>query len=273
MTTILQNPPALAQRILQVLHEKSLRENFFSSGISASPGTSAVLFLVGLSASGSESPPEPCLILNKRSVKVKQPGDLCCPGGSLSRRLDRCIAGLLNLPGSPLKRWPFWVHWRKNRPREARRLALLFAAGLRESFEEMRMNPLRVGLLGPLPPQRLIMFDRVIYPLACRVSGPQRFFPNWEVEKVVFIPLRELLDPSNYARYRLQMNISEKSGNNREWPCFRHFTGGGSEILWGATYRVTMVFLEMIFGFKPPEPHSLPVVRGTLEPDYLTGNS
>jgi len=33
-----------------------------------------------------------------------------------------------------------------------------------------------------------------------------------------------------------------------------------------------MVFLEIVFGFNPPDIDSLPVVHGTLDENYLTGN-
>jgi hypothetical protein len=33
-----------------------------------------------------------------------------------------------------------------------------------------------------------------------------------------------------------------------------------------------MVFLEIVFGFKPPAIESLPVVYGSLSENYLTGN-
>ncbi|MBU0988391.1 MAG: hypothetical protein KKH68_14170 [Proteobacteria bacterium] len=273
---LLKDTTALMHRVMRVLFENSFHENQFSDGISDSPGTSAVLFLIGRRKETKEFSPEPCLILNKRSIKIKQPGDLCYPGGSITARLDTKLAALLYLPGSPLTRWPYWPHWRKQRRREARRLAVLFAAGLRESYEEMRLNPFKVKLLGPLPPQRLVMFDRVIFPLVCQVSGHQRFTPNWEVEKVVYIPLKNLLNPANYARYRLKINIPPESGKKpekREWLCFQHVHRDESEILWGATFRVTMVFLEMVFGFKPPEIRALPVIHGTLNANYLTGNT
>jgi hypothetical protein len=33
-----------------------------------------------------------------------------------------------------------------------------------------------------------------------------------------------------------------------------------------------MVFLEIIFGFKPPDMDSLSVINGSLREDYLTGS-
>lgn len=266
---------AFIKKIIDALHGNNHDKRIFSGDIKNSSSASAVLFLLGLMGEGNRFPSEPCLILNKRSLKVKQAGDLCCPGGSISSRLDSFLAKLLYLPGSSLSNWPYWNKWRKEQHRQARRLALLFATSLREGFEEMRLNPFGVKFLGPLPPQQLVMFQRVIYPMVCWVSKQKRFLPNWEVEKVLYIPLRNLLTHSNYACYRLNIkthNKNEKSSIVKDFPCFLHEHNGSVEKLWGATFRITMVFLEIVFGFKPPDMESLPIVHGILDEKYLTGN-
>ena len=275
MKNSLGNSQALLRHILYALQKRNQNNMIFSKGVTDSSITSSVLFLLGPDCQRKRLSSTPCLILTKRSSRVKQPGDLCCPGGSISSGLDFYLAKLLYLRGSPLSRWPYWSVWRKKRHKEARRLALLFAACLREGFEEMRLNPLGVKFLGPLPSQQLVMFRKVIYPMVCWTGRQKRFFPNWEVERVVFIPLQNLLNPSTYARYRLDIESSRKNGNhiNRiEYPCFIHEYQGESEVLWGATFRITMVFLETIFGFKPPDMDSLPVVYGSLGENYLTGS-
>ncbi len=270
-----EDTSAFIEQIIDALHGSNHDERIFSGDIKNSSSASAVLFLLGLMSEENRFPSEPCLILNKRSLKVKQAGDLCYPGGSISSPLDSFLAKLLYLPGSSLSNWPYWHKWRKEQHRQARRLALLFATSLREGFEEMRLNPFRVKFLGPLPSQQLVMFQRVIYPMVCWISGQKRFSPNWEVEKIVYIPLKNLLMNSNYARYRL--NIKTQHGNEKnsivkDFPCFLHEHNDGVEKLWGATFRITMVFLEIVFGFKPPDIESLPIVHGTLDENYLTGN-
>ena len=138
----------------------------------------------------------------------------------------------------------------------------------------MRLNPFGVRFLGPLPPQSLVMFQRVIYPMVAWVQRQKRFFPNWEVDKIVYIPLRDLLNPANYRRYRLciQTRANEQSSNlGQDYPCFRFQTDSDKEILWGATYRITTEFMEYIFGFKPPDLETLPVIEGILDQNYLTG--
>ena len=234
---------------------------------------SVVLFLVGDCPAESGGRPEPSLILNKRSTRVRQAGDLCCPGGGITPGLDRPASGLLRLPGSPLSRWPYWPGLKRIDVNG--HLRLLMATAFREGLEEMRLNPLGLEFLGLLPPQDLILFSRRIFPLVCRVKRQRRFFPNWEVEKIVPIPLRHLLDPGRYAQYRLTIDIPRPDRDAPEikrLPCYIHrYRQGGSEIFWGATLRMALAFLEIVYGFTPPEIDNLPVVPGRLTRAYLTG--
>ncbi len=275
-THLLDDPHALLQHIQQALHVSTFDENLFTEDSVDPTFSSSVLFLLGcrriVNGAGSA---EPCLILNKRSVKVRQPGDLCCPGGSISAHLDATLARLLFLPGSPLKRWANWQLWHTQDHQTAQNMALLFATGLREGFEEMRLNPLGVKFLGPLPPEKLVMFKRIIYPLVCWIPRQTRFRPNREVENVVYIPVKGLMNPNNYARYRLRIDIASQAGDGqsvKEFRCFIHEEGGTVERLWGATFRITMRFLEIVFGFKPPEIEALQTVEGQLGENYLTGS-
>jgi hypothetical protein len=274
MQDLLRNNSALVEHIMRVLYEKSTKEPGIVPEEIDLAIASAVMFLLGKLPKTQLNTGEPGLILNKRSIKVKQPGDLCCPGGSILPRLDFYLSGIIKWPFMPLSRWPCWSRWRRQRPQEARLLALLFATSLRESFEEMRLNPFGLKFLGLLPPQSLVMFDRVIYPLVAWVNHQHLFYPNWEVEKVIYIPLRDLLTPENYVCYRMQMgdssNPSQNSSTN-DFGGFRFIFQEESELLWGATYRFTMIFLDYIFGFTPPEITSRPVVNGRLDRNYLTG--
>jgi len=267
-----EDTPSLINHILSVIDETVGQELILSREVLESARASAVMFLLGQHPGQKRF--EPCIVLNKRSKKVKQPGDLCCPGGSISLGMDSFFSHLLQLRMFPLGCWPYWSDWRSRRPKEARCLSLLFATGLRESFEEMRLNPLGVRFLGPLPSQRLDMFRRIIFPLAGWVSSQKRFFPNWEVEKVVYIPLRDLLNPGNYGRLQLNVQHFNDAGVNRlpeDFPCFHHKNSDESELLWGATYRIVMMFLQLVFGFTPPPVSSLPVFYGTLDENYLNG--
>jgi len=116
-----------------------------------------------------------------------------------------------------------------------------------------------------------VMFRREIFPFVGWIRNQGRFFINREVEKIVHIPLKELLNKSNYARYKLLFNVPKgpvKNGAFQYFPCFLHRTMMGTDVLWGATYRIVMIFLELIFGFKEPEMDGLGVVDGVIDEKY-----
>jgi hypothetical protein len=154
---------------------------------------------------------------------------------------------------------------------ETERLSLLLATALRESVEEMRLNPFGLTFLGPMPSQDLSLFRRVLYPMVVWINRQKHFFPNWEVEKIVRIPLRNLLDPSAYACYHIRFEQSEKGTFVQDFPCFLHESKREREILWGVTYRIVMAFLEFAFGFNPPALELLPVIQGRMSESYLHG--
>jgi hypothetical protein len=266
---LLQQPPRLIKHITQRLYARNSRQSVFPGDGIDWQSASAVLFLLGRHPQKGSLSGEPCLILNKRSVNVRQPGDLCCPGGRVSRRLDAGLAALLKLPILHLARWPYWSQLRKTRPRDAKWLRLLLATGVRESIEEMRLNPFGLEFLGPMPAQPLVMFQRVIYPMVVWVSGQKRFYPNWEVEKIIYIPLRDLINSTRYARYRLRFEAQSTTAQMNTFPCFRYEKGNKAEVLWGATYRITAVFLDDVFDFVPPDLNSLPEIHGSLSRAYL----
>lgn len=273
----LADPERLMPHVRRALWAHAEGRPIFDTAAADLPAASAVLLLLG--HCGEASGPaagETCLILNKRSVRVRQPGDLCCPGGSVSPRFDFFAARLLEMPFFPLQRWPFWRRWRRERPLEARWLSLYLATGLREGFEEMRLNPLRIRFLGPLPHHRLVLFRRLIYPLVAWVPHQRRFQINWEVQTIVKIPLRSLLDPTCYICYRLRLATVKSEAppvaDTRDHPGFRLQGAHGGELLWGATYRIAMGFLKAVFDFTPPPLEALPVIDGRLDRTYLTGD-
>ncbi len=267
---LLSDPRALRRRIADVLFEDHLRESG-SADARAFEASSAVLFLLGwLRADGAG--PEPCLVLNKRSTLVKQPGDLCCPGGGISREWDPVLAHALGLPGMPLRRWPHYRRWRDGEG--DRRVPLILAAALREAFEEMRLNPFVTTFLGLLPAQPLYLRGRSIRPAVAWLHRPQTFHPNWEVDKIVIVPLRVLMDPSRYARLHVHYAPGFDPGASRpvrEFPCVLLGDGDAEEILWGATWRIISRFLTLVFGFTEPALETLPGRELTLSASYLSG--
>ena len=273
MHPLLQNPASFREHIQQVTGDFLIQKPVYPEHIDDIKNASAVMFLLGLMPGDNGRAPEPCLILNKRSQTVTQPGDLCCPGGGVSPGIDTFLARAMALPGLPMWRWPFWSAIRSQRSKEAKILRVLFFTSLREGFEEMRLNPFGVRFLGPLPDQRLVMFGRVIYPMVGWVSKQQHFRLNWEVEKIVSIPLRKMLDPGNYVQYQLEMKDPNADNGSRQVydaPSFLYKNGLETEVLWGATCRITLNFLELMFGFEVTADGSLPVLKGSLDETYMS---
>ena len=275
LNRLLSNPALLKEKIALALHRQAFGNSDYLRQAIDPVESSAVLFLLTPGCDVDPDSPGPCLVLNKRSDRVRQPGDLCCPGGSISIKKDGWLARMLCLPFTPLTRWRFWHNWMQTRNQEASNLSFLLATGIRESYEEMRLNPFRLRFLGPLPSQQLVMFERTIFPMVCWIPQRNKYTLNWEVERVVNVPLRHLFDSAQYARFRLTIETSANGNTTEEkiFPCLLLEDGSESEMLWGATFRITMAFLQTVFDFKTPELDDLPEIAGQLERNYLTGNN
>ncbi|SFM76014.1 NUDIX hydrolase [Thermodesulforhabdus norvegica] len=203
------------------------------------------------------------IMLNKRSRFVPQPGDLCFPGGRIEPLVDTLI-GL----GVLLKK-PWFV---EKAGGKKRLISLLMSTAFRESWEELRLNPFRIEPLGILPPQDLVMFKKRIIPFLGRIKGDPNLRVNGrEVEKVIWLPVKDLFLKERYALYRLYGLPGRDENEGVDFPCFLYQDGVSVEILWGATYRIVMTFLKVFWGFAPPELESRPVVPGTFSKNYLTG--
>lgn len=274
---LLSDPSELQRHVIGALSSRCGPESFFQEEeLTLDGGVSSVLLLLGELVTKKGAPPEICIILNKRSKEVKQPGDLCCPGGAVEPVSDQRFARLLALPGSPLSKWSCWNELRRKNPCEARWLAIILTAGIRESWEEMRLNPFGLRFLGPVPSQRLILFRRVVHPMVVWVRRQKNYTLSWEVEKVVQIPLRDLLNPYRYAVHRLYVPPGMEwrfQGKTMDYPCFLHIHDGRAELLWGVTFRIVTVFLRIAFGFIAPDVSNLPLVPARLHEEYVNGRN
>ncbi len=139
--------------------------------------------------------------LIRRSSKVAQGGDISGPGGMLSPRLDRLFRLPLAWGMTSILRGPARASAKNKGAEEYDATALFLANALRESWEELRLNPCNVDFLGPLPFHDLIMFTRTIFPLVGLVKKDQTYRPNSEVDRVVEIPLSAFFDEGHYATY------------------------------------------------------------------------
>jgi 8-oxo-dGTP pyrophosphatase MutT (NUDIX family) len=214
------------------------------------------------------------LQLIKRSGRVPQGGDISCPGGMLEPLTDHGLALLTYSRIIPVFQGLSRDYARK-RPSATYRLINLFLANaLRESWEEIRLNPFNVEFLGPLPTYSLSLFRRTIFPLVAYVKTPWRFRPNPEVDKVIEIPLKHFFDINNYAVFTIESSSSvpTRDVDPRHLPCFVHKDKDHQqEILWGATFYIIMNFLAIVFDYQLPAIPSTQQFSRVLSSDYITG--
>jgi hypothetical protein len=152
------------------------------------------------------------------------------------------------LPFMPLARWVHWPHWRYYRRREIKNLALLLATSLRESFEEMRLNPLMTRFLGPMPSQNLDMFSRVLYPMVVWIH--QKHFCELEVERYRYssqvCSTPETMLVAGFFRPTWSTSRSGIQGLPLLSP-----SGRGREVLWGVTYGLSRFFANWFSNSTP----------------------
>jgi 8-oxo-dGTP pyrophosphatase MutT (NUDIX family) len=217
------------------------------------------------------------LQLIKRSSEVPQPGDLSCPGGMLHPVMDPLLKHFLSSGATPILQGRARSLAKARGPEAYDRIALFLTNAVREAWEEVRLNPCNIRFLGALPSRELYVFSRIIFPVVGLVQRPWRFQPNWEVERIVEIPLASLFDRLHYGSLTVEIESSipfrQEVEPVRNFPCFLYTPPGGrEEVLWGATMSIVMNFLDIVFGFTLPAENSNRVIRKFLRPDYATGN-
>jgi len=217
------------------------------------------------------------LQLIKRSSEVPQPGDISCPGGMLHPVTDPLLKRVLLSGATPILRGKARSMAKARGAATYDRITLFLTNAVREAWEEVRLNPFNIRFLGPLPSRELYVFSRIIFPVVGLVKRPWRFQPNWEVERIVEIPLAALFERGNYGTLTVELESTIPFRHEvepvRNFPCFLYTPPGGrEEVLWGATLSIVLNFLDIVFGFTLPAENSNRVIRKSLRPDYATGN-
>jgi 8-oxo-dGTP pyrophosphatase MutT (NUDIX family) len=251
------------------IHRQRETKESFAGG-----GVLLPLFFQRGQESGEPRPGEYVFLLNKRSKKVLQPGDLCAPGGGIHPFLDSITQKLLKFRLLPGIGGAGLELARRNGKEAYEKILFLLGNALRESWEELRLSPFNVEFLGPLPTYQLTSRRWIIFPLVGRVKHSWRPKLSWEVEKIVPIPLAAFFDPRNYAVYSLEVPeklVAQGIPSPWEFPCLVHAVNGEEEILWGATFQIIQTFFRIVFQFSFPPPDGRRVIRRPLASNYLSG--
>jgi 8-oxo-dGTP pyrophosphatase MutT (NUDIX family) len=127
-----------------------------------------------------------------------------------------------------------------------RRDADLLAAALRETHEEVGIEPDQVRVLGTFPGRRTRASDIAVTPFVGAIEGDPELRPDpKEVAEIFSIPLAALSDPRYRGSHRLKRN-----GSSSDFPAIVY----AGQVIWGLTYWLTLTFLQMIDG-KTRSPH------------------
>jgi len=114
----------------------------------------------------------------------------------------------------------------------------LQTTALRETWEEIGLEPQAVEMLGALPPVTTITGYRIT-PFVGLIPYPYEFHPNsLEVKRLLFLPLEGFYPAERWSsgNYRYQGHLTRVC----YWRCNR-------EVIWGATARILlnlMAFLD-----------------------------
>ena len=213
-------------------------------------------------------------LLNKRSKKVPQAGDLCAPGGGVHPFLDGLFQKILRFGLLPFVGGPAFERAKRRGKAIYEKILFFLGNALRESWEEIHLSPFNVEFLGPSPTYRLQARRWIIFPLVGRVKRTWRQKLSVEVEKIVSIPLQAFFLPENYALYSLEVPknlIAQGIPNPWNFPCLVYGGEGEEEILWGATFNVIRSFLKIVFDHPLPFPDGRRVLRRPLVSHYFSG--
>ena len=194
----------------------------------------------------------------------------------MGHTLDRILGYLLSKNWIPPSLSYSFRNLQDVRDSEKGILGMVVAAALREGWEEMRLPPWRVEYLGSLRTHRLQSFPKIIFPVVGRTTGRWQARPNWEVEKVVRVPIRSFFDPANYALVDLIVPPPLNRNNDLGWsalPCMVVEDSNHKEILWGATFNIIIEFLRIVLDLPLELLDTQNKVEKDLPVHYFTGKS
>jgi len=225
-----------------------------------------VLLLLG------PSPQKPDVIsfhLIKRARVVSQGGDISCPGGMLDPPIDRLLKSLIHAYLLPTMVGAPRTYAQRRGKETFRLIELFFATGLRETWEEIGLLPGRSAFLAPFLPIPFPSFPGLFFPLWLGSPIPEKCTPTRKSKNPPCSP-DGFFEPSNYTNFAI--SSEEAPSYHRESPAFIiRDEEGTTEILWGATFNIILMFLRATFDFILPTIPPSAVQYRVLASHYLTG--
>jgi 8-oxo-dGTP pyrophosphatase MutT (NUDIX family) len=119
-------------------------------------------------------------------------------------------------------------------------------AALREASEEVGVIPASVRVLGRLTPLHIPVSGYLLHPIVGIVDQRPAFRPaEWEVHRILEVPLAHFTNPANVKRQTQTRNLGEQM-LEVEVPYF----DVDGEVVWGATAMAIAEFLAVISGIR-----------------------
>lgn len=113
----------------------------------------------------------------------------------------------------------------------------LLDTALRESWEEIRLNPEDVDVVGELDDTQTTTSGFIITPYVAFIPHPHKFTPNpHEIIEIFDIPVSALL---NEANFRQENQIMDGKAFNE------YFYEYNGRVIWGATARILKQLLDI----------------------------
>ena len=120
----------------------------------------------------------------------------------------------------------------------------LTATALREANEEIGLNPETAEIVGRLDDIRTIT-RYAVRPFVARIPDNEYVPDEREVAEVAVLPIAALTDPTNYD--------SERRDHPHYGDIRLHFFRVDGYVVWGATARILVQFLELTTDWRIPE--------------------
>ena len=115
---------------------------------------------------------------------------------------------------------------------------------LREAWEEIRLPPETVEVLGLLDDTETRATNFIITPVVGLVRAQVAFAPDGrEIERVIEVPLATLRDPAIF-----RTEVWERNGEAHP---VQFYQVSPEDVVWGATARILSQFLELLAGPEP----------------------
>jgi len=119
----------------------------------------------------------------------------------------------------------------------------LVQTAIRESYEEIGVNPDEIEVLGSITPLHIPVSNYLVQPVVGRYKSNPVFKPDLiEVEKILEVRLKDLINPENKSAKEFAF------GSLRfDAPIYKP----DNLVIWGATAMILSEFIEIVARIKP----------------------